>query len=399
MKTQFVSVSQFLSYYNKPGTRKVYEIALTQFFKVVGVKPENYFTEDRDYATDIRNFIKWCKQQGLRDKSILSKLGGIRCYLSYNGYETSRFLSKEISREVSSEAVTRDKIPNRQELRNLLDHMDFGTKVIFSVQATSGMRLGEILKLLVEDVDFNSNPTRILIRGINTKNGKNRTAFISSEATTLLQEWLRIREDKLGKAVEHSVRRGKDKSLDDNRLFPYAVMTVHRKWTNALKDAGLFERDPITKRITIHPHSLRKYFRVCCGKIVSQDVAEALIGHQQGLNAIYGRYSEEQLAEEYRKCEDSLLLFTDTERIIKQIKPELQAQQKCISKVTMENQTLKEELSEIQQMLPDYTDIINKIQHIGGVLEKYSKLPYGEQLKAYRNDKLKAKSEELGGQT
>ncbi|MEM2027605.1 MAG: site-specific integrase [Candidatus Bathyarchaeia archaeon] len=89
-----------------------------------------------------------------------------------------------------SRALMLDKVPSNAELRQILNHMDAKGRSLFLVLASSGMRIGEALKLMVEDVDLASEPPRINIRGEYTKTGNPRIAFISSEAKETIQEWL-----------------------------------------------------------------------------------------------------------------------------------------------------------------------------------------------------------------
>jgi integrase len=90
-----------------------------------------------------------------------------------------------------------DKVPSNAELRRILSHMDVKGKSLFLVLASSGMRIGEALRLKVEDVDLTSDPPKINIRGEYTKTGNPRIAFISFEARESLEEWLKNREGEL----------------------------------------------------------------------------------------------------------------------------------------------------------------------------------------------------------
>jgi len=58
--------------------------------------------------------------------------------------------------------------------------------------ASSGMRIGEALQLELDDLNLNSYPAKIYIRGEYTKSGNPRIAFIFSEAKEAVEEWLKI---------------------------------------------------------------------------------------------------------------------------------------------------------------------------------------------------------------
>ena len=54
------------------------------------------------------------------------------------------------------------------------------------------MRIGEALQLELDDLNLNSYPAKIYIRGEYTKSGNPRIAFIFSEAKEAVEEWLKI---------------------------------------------------------------------------------------------------------------------------------------------------------------------------------------------------------------
>lgn len=53
-------------------------------------------------------------------------------------------------------AITRDRAPTTPELKRMLLHTDLRGKVLISMLASSGMRIGELLSLRVMDIDFRS---------------------------------------------------------------------------------------------------------------------------------------------------------------------------------------------------------------------------------------------------
>ncbi len=72
--------------------------------------------------------------------------------------------------------------------------MDVRGRALYLTLASSGMRIGETLKVKVADLEMDKEPVRIMVRGEHTKNGDSRIAFVSTEAKEALAEWLRRRE-------------------------------------------------------------------------------------------------------------------------------------------------------------------------------------------------------------
>ena len=53
-----------------------------------------------------------------------------------------------------------DKVPSNAELRRILTHMDAKGRALFLTLATSGMRIGEALKLKLSDLALNEEPPK-----------------------------------------------------------------------------------------------------------------------------------------------------------------------------------------------------------------------------------------------
>jgi integrase len=52
------------------------------------------------------------------------------------------------------------------------------------------MRIGETIQLKLSDIDFDSKPTLIRIRGVTTKTQESRETFLTTEATNSLKDYL-----------------------------------------------------------------------------------------------------------------------------------------------------------------------------------------------------------------
>ena len=237
------------------------------------------------------------------------------------------------------------------------------------VLASSGMRIGEALKLRLDDLDLERNPARIKIRGEYSKNGKKRITFVSSETLNQLREWLSYRQQ----FIEILKERGKHRrkiplTSDDDRLFPFSIQNYAVIWKKALKKAGLYKVDKVTRRMTLHPHNLRKFFRTY-GRWTNPDVPEALMGHQSGLVAIYARYdqAEEILEEVYLKAERNLSLYEHSTTML-ELRDKMEAQDEylddLIKKLYRDNSRLEGDLqsltTDLKKIKEDYEDKITQ---------------------------------------
>jgi cell division protein FtsB len=221
------------------------------------------------------------------------------------------------------------------------------------------MRIGECLKLKVEDVDLTSEPARINIRGEYTKTGNPRVAFISSEAKEALEEWLKIRENEIFIAVKRSTRY--EKKAEDRRIWPFETNTAYYIWRSNIKKAKFdekyqynteLENNKKLERFTVHPHVLRKFFRTKMGQVIPVDVTEALMGHEGYLTEVYRRYSLEDLAKYYKQGEHTLTVFGLTEaNKFKELEEANKAFQTQLAKMVNENEALKAQINDLKNRL------------------------------------------------
>ena len=359
MKKNSKTIKNFLLSFSSKSTVTAYKWGLKQFFQSVYGKgkleeqAEKYSEEKKDkineIKTDIETFFPEIKNRP--PKSIQSILASIRSFLQYLEIDLPTYFWKTLRGKIKgTRAITIDKIPSNAELKKILSHMSTLGKALFSVLASSGMRIGETLKLELEDINLETDPAEITIRGEYTKSGNWRYAFISKEAKGFLEEWLKERDNYLETAIKKSTQY--PKSLEDNRIFPFLHPTAYSVWNNAVKKAGYSGRDKNTNRHKLHPHVLRKFFRTKMGSVIPIDIVEALIGHEGYLTEVYRRYSKEQLAEFYKEGEYSVTIFSEAEQVgelRKEVTEQKENLQRIVNGLTAENIELKQGFKRLEK--------------------------------------------------
>jgi len=212
----------YLEQFGSQSTVRAYKGALKDFFRIlygssepVEELAEKYFSERRNHEEDIQSFMVWLK--GRPPKTVSLKLAAVRIFLMENGVELpQRYWRRLRGRIRGRRAITLDKIPSPAELRKILLHVPIHGKALFLVLASSGLRIGEALKLKLNDLELAPDPARINVRGEYTKSGNSRAAFISREAREAVQEWLNVRDRYLEAAAAKSHLYQKD--LADPRI-------------------------------------------------------------------------------------------------------------------------------------------------------------------------------------
>jgi integrase len=367
-------VTQFLKLYTSKSTLRIYRWVLTNYFKSIFPAEsinndiadlerlaERYFTSKRDYEKDIQDYFALITQKP--PKTVSVSLACVRTFLAENDVELPAKFWRRLRRLIhGSRALTQDHVPNNQELKRIIMHMPIHGKAFYLMLESSGMRINEGLRLTDKNLDRTAQPCKISVPGPITKTGNPRITFMSKEALMFLEEWLKVRSDYLKAAVRKSHEYGK--KLEDPRLFPFEMSVAYSMWDKALAKSGYLKRDDSTQRRTMHPHVLRKFFRTRLGSIISPDVVEALMGHEEGLTEVYRKYSEEDLAKFYLQGESALLIFTEAEEVSKlrvEVEKKSGQMQDVVNMLVTENAELKRRLNKIEEKLPNIEKLLEEL--------------------------------------
>ena len=349
----------YLKQFESRNTVTAYKTALKKYFQTIyGEKIENgeletiaekYFTEKRNFMEDVQRFAVEIKRYAPKSRKLF--LSAVRIFLLENGVELPQLFWRRLRKRIKGgRAISEEKIPSRDELKQIFMHLPLQGRALFLLLLSSGMRIGEALKLKLNDIDFKSSPVKITIKAEYTKSGIGRISFISDEAAEAVKEWLKIRDEYLKTAVKRS---GNRKKGNDERLFPFTSQNAGLMWRLALKKTGNYQKDPRTQRTLIHPHCLRKYFRAVLG-VKSRDLTQTLMGHQEYLDEVYRKYPnpEKTLGDFYRENMHLLTVFSNSENVEK-LKMEIEEKnrqlQEIINSLIAENMVLKEKLKKIEE--------------------------------------------------
>lgn len=74
------------------------------------------------------------------------------------------------------------------DILNVCDNIRLRTYAM--LLASTGMRAVEALSIRTKDLNFDSNPSKVFVRGEYTKTRTDRTVFLTEEVTQQLKSWL-----------------------------------------------------------------------------------------------------------------------------------------------------------------------------------------------------------------
>jgi integrase len=331
-------LNRFFSFYDKKNTIRLYKRAISLFLQNiygddcnVEKSADKYINSDRDNELDLANYVSFLNEK-YSPKTVASYRHAVTAFLYDNDIQISKRVLKRIARQNKTYTITNDKPPAKEQIRKILRYLPLKGKALFLSMLSSGMRIVEALKIELEDIDWESVPLKIQLKGNYTKSRKPRIIFVSNEAKETILQWLDYREEYMEFASTKNFQPSKRKELlYEKRLFPFSRPTASSMWRRALKKAGLSKRNKETGFFIHRPHTLRKYFRTYHGAPV--EIKEVIMGHEGYLTGSYVRYAVEELREAYEKGMYGVEVFTDSLEMntLKERIKQLEEQQKSLS--------------------------------------------------------------------
>jgi integrase len=317
-------------------------------------------------------FVSHLQNTKLNRSSIHQYLAGIRAYLLYNDIDivNSKFkrrvtMPKNIQEE--EQALDQDDIRNI-----LLKCNNRRLKVYILILASSGLRAIEACAIRLRDLDFQSNPTKLHVRGEYTKTKVSRDIFISDEASRYLKDWIefafKIDVDRTkninGPKGEYLVLKVHKNTVSSNTRAIYQKLVS--QFHIVLRSAGLGDRKESMKRGRVTFHSFRRFVKTTISDSeAGSDYSEWFLGHRK--NAYYSS-KQTVRAEIYATKIMKYLTFLDFS-ILKATGKNLDAR---INEIEKEKQIMSQKYEQEMQELREQTD--RKLNEIILMIQKNPKL-------------------------
>jgi integrase len=271
--------------------------------------------------------------------------------ISDNKFRLKVKLPKAIRK--NKEALTKDDI---RDIILACSEIRLKTYVMFL--ACTGTRAVEALSIMLKDINFDSNPVRVTIKGEYTKTKQDRYVYLTSEMVQQLNLWLDYKyrhhrscyTNKDGNYKSEyvtPVRKADDLvfsvySKDTNNNLQTMYVVIASSYAKMLDRIGKGDReDNNNKHRKITLHSFRRYVKSTVSDLGYSDYSEWFIGHS---GSTYYRKAEKEKGEIFRKIEPYLtfLDYSELEARGADVVTKLQEKDKEI-------QLLKEKQAEIEK--------------------------------------------------
>ena len=272
------------------NTKKTYLKGLAKFVEYKQIQNLDQFVEEvkqkQNQNEIVKEFAVYLASKNLAPKTVAAWISSLKKFFAANG------LKVDVDIPIKIFNIHEDVLPNNEDLRRILSEVDLRMKVIITMLASSGMRIGELHNLKLGDIDLSKEIPTVKIKGVGAKERKSRITFISKEAKKFLEEYLNQRKS-LGEELNENspvIAREDGKPMSYQNI-QYLLEGVFRRYS---KKVG--------KRYTLHAHCLRKWFKtqlISAG--VPAPIVDRLTGHSRYLAQEYELYTEDQLREWYKK--------------------------------------------------------------------------------------------------
>lgn len=357
------SLDEFLESKKSEGTKKAAGRSIRQFLKLVypDVKNEElnecslrYLEEHDDHFLQLMRFIKANRHKA--PLTIHHEVNHVQYWLKWSGIELSVAECAKLKNMMPRPVVlTEDEVLTPDKIRTLLNHSDVLMRAFILLLCSSGMRADELVKIRFEDMR-EDGCRRFHIPAERMKARKPHDYRYSDEAHDALLEWLKVRDDYVARAdlkTRRCLQHKKDHSQMDEFIFPFSYALFSVKLHNVLESAKMLRKDETTGRCTITFQAFRRWFDSTIKLHMSVNLANELVGHDEGLSSNYRRYPQEMLDEAYHDVEKYLKIFApdDYANMKGEFARMLQNQETTTAQLTAEILKQKEDISALNSRI------------------------------------------------
>ena len=239
-------------------TVKAYQNDLHQFsqFLELHFKRRQYNLESIDNVT-IRLFLGNLLERGLTKKSIARKLATVRSFFAY-------LVRQNVARYNPAGSIVTPKLEKRlpvfldeETMKRILEAPDPSKReglrdgAVIELLYSTGVRLGELIRLSLEDVDFANCTIKVVGKG-----SKHRVVPFGRKARNAIRAYLSRRGEFVSQKTLDDDRRALFLSAGGKRIYPKAVYLIVKKYIAKVSEVE--KKSPHVIRHTFATHLLSR---------------------------------------------------------------------------------------------------------------------------------------------
>ena len=191
-----------------PRTLRAYKFDWSQFAGWYAEVNQEPFTLERLAAMDVQDYISWGQQQGLKAATLNRRLAWLKQYVAWG--EGRGAVKPEMRKRIKAIPIQRkQQLAPRSltpaEARKLLKEVKVRgnprDEAIISTLLYTGLRVGELVSLKLDDVTLSERKGIIHVRAEVAKGGKERVVPVSKNAREALKEYMEERPEESNGAL------------------------------------------------------------------------------------------------------------------------------------------------------------------------------------------------------
>jgi len=180
-----------------PRTLRAYQFDWSQFAGWYAEVNQEPFALERLAAMDVQDYISWGQQQGLKATTLNRRLAWLKQYATWGAQQ--KVVDAEMRRRIKAVPIQRKQqlAPHSlssREARKLLKEVKVRgnprDEAIISTLLYTGLRVGELVSLTMDDVTLSERKGTIQVRAEVAKGGKERAVPVPKKAREALQVYI-----------------------------------------------------------------------------------------------------------------------------------------------------------------------------------------------------------------
>ena len=289
----------------------------------------------------LQDWIDWNISKKAGAYTIKIRFSIIRSYLYHMGIKTNLQDIKQILK--FPKKVQEERYPlKKHELRDLAlaQARNLKRQALYLACSSSGMRMGEALKIKKKDLDFSLERIMVRIKAEYTKTKHARTTFVSKECQEKILAYIQTLDDD-----DYVFTNSKKSTRIRNEQMALAKALENLEYNEKYSSNGFYK---------ITSHSFRAFFFTAATRKHDENYAHKMVGHG-GYLMQYDRITDEEKLKMYLELEPELVVFDQTKNELEISKLKRKAQ--TFEILENEIKLLKNELARKSQAIDYLMDL------------------------------------------
>jgi integrase len=335
----------FVNSINSDATRKNYEYCMSRFLKYCNLDLDSLLKLPQQELSSL--IIKYLVSQKISSqyKTVIMATIKHACEMNDIVLNWKKLKKFNKSEKTDNEINGKDRGYTHEEIQKIFEFSDQRLKTAFLVLASTGIRIGALQSIRIEDLERINNLYKITVyRG----DREEYFTFCTPECAKEIDAYLDFRERRGEKITQDSYLLVRKFSLKTKvKGKPFKGRALWAILEDCISNSGLREIDHVNpfkrKKIPIF-HGFRKF---CTKQLVDSklnpEIREMLLGHKIGLASCYYKPTEQEMLNEYLKAVN-LLTINEENRLKLELEQKIQIEKSQIESLKDEFEKFRNEV-------------------------------------------------------